>query len=683
MMDSWRICFLLLTALLCCPAAAFRGPDDYSDTGTDDRFSIGLAEVSITSTRVPLAEAQAPRMVTLMTQEEIQAASVHSINDLLEYAVGVDVRQRGEMGVQTDISMRGGNFDQITLLLNGVNISSPHTGHLTADFPVSVYDIERIEVIEGPSARVFGTSAFTGVINIVTRQAESNGGQVHLSGGQFGTAGADISMDITGGENSNRKRYSLSLDEDGLRIGRDRNSVSNRFSAGMNRSDGATPNSGFTNWRGFWNSSVRQNGMKIDMQAGYSYRRFGANTFYGAASTDQWESNERIMGAVTSDFRVGQVHVAPSVSWNRWLDHYQWHKGSPAGENYHQVDTWAAAVNSWMESRLGRTSFGLEMRTEMIRSTKLGYPLAPEQYYRLRGLDAVDTLRYRFAADRTDISAFLEHNVLLDDLTVSFGLLANMNTSLDYGWRLYPGIDLSYRPFSGTTLFASWNKALRMPTFTDLFYSGPNIQGTTDLKPEKTSDFNLGLRYRTGGVNMQLQGFYSRRTDMIDWVIYESEPDGQTFRSGNFSVDCSGVEFYAALYPGEYSSTLSFLRRLSAQYAYIHQDQKYHIPIKASKYAMEYLRHKVVLQADAAVTSRLSLSASWRWQDRTGPDNEPYALLDGRITWTETRWNAYISCSNILNEKYRDYSFIEQPGRWLMVGVILNLSFFSTTNFLE
>ena len=673
MMYSRRICFLLLTTFLCRPAAAFRGPDDTSDTDTDDRFSIGLAEVSITSTRVPLAEAQAPRMVTLMTQEEIQAASVHSINDLLEYAVGVDVRQRGEMGVQTDISMRGGNFDQITLLLNGVNISSPHTGHLSADFPLSVHDIERVEVIEGPSARVFGTSAFTGVINIVTRQAESNGGQVHLSGGQFGTFGADISMDITGAGDSRRKRYSLSLDEDGLRIGRDRNSVSNRFSAGMNRSDGATPNSGFTNWRGFWNSSVRQNGMKIDMQAGYSYRRFGANTFYGAASTDQWESNERIMGAVTSDFRVGQVHVAPSVSWNRWLDHYQWHKGSPAGENYHQVDTWAAAVNSWMESRLGRTSFGLEMRTEMIRSTKLGYPLAPEQYYRLRGLDAVDTLRYRFAADRTDISAFLEHNVLLDDLTVSFGLLANMNTSLDYGWRLYPGIDLSYRPFSGTTLFASWNKALRMPTFTDLFYSGPNIQGTTDLKPEKTSDFNLGLRYRTGGINMQLQGFYSRRTVMIDWVIYESEPDGQTFRSGNFSVDCSGVEFYAALYPGEYSSTLSFLRRLSAQYAYIHQDQKYHIPIKASKYAMEYLRHKVVLQADAAVVSRLGVSATWRWQDRTGPDNEPYALLDGRITWTETRWNAYISCSNILNEKYRDYSFIEQPGRWLMAGLVLTI----------
>ncbi|HBA13192.1 MAG TPA: TonB-dependent receptor, partial [Bacteroidales bacterium] len=188
------------------------------------------------------------------------------------------------------------------------------------------------------------------------------------------------------------------------------------------------------------------------------------------------------------------LYIAPSVSWNRWYDHYQWHKGSPAGENYHQVDTWAASVNSWLESAIGKTSLGVEMRTDMIRSTKLGYPLAADRYYRIGGIDGVDSLRYRFAADRTDLSAFLEHNVLLREWTISLGLLANMNTSLDYKWRLYPGIDISYRPFGNTAIFMSWNKALRMPTFTDLFYSGTNIEGNSNLKPEKTNDFNLGLR---------------------------------------------------------------------------------------------------------------------------------------------------------------------------------------------
>lgn len=637
-----------LAVLFCTPAFASDG-DVVAVSSTDDSdYSIGLSDVDIVGSRVPLAEVQAPRMVTLMTQDEIEAASVHTINDLLEYIVGVDVRQRGAMGVQTDISMRGGTFDQITLLLNGVNISSPHTGHLSADFPVGVHDIERIEVIEGPSARVFGTSAFTGVINIVTKKSYTNNGLAHLYGGQFGTAGADLGLE---------------------RMGR-RNTISNRVSTGLSRSDGATPNSDFGNLRAFWNSSIRQDNVKVDMQAGYSYRQFGANTFYGAASSDQWESNERIMAAVTSGFTAGQLYIAPSVSWNRWYDHYQWHKGSPAGENYHQVDTWAASVNSWLESAIGKTSLGVEMRTDMIRSTKLGYPLAADRYYRIGGIDGVDSLRYRFAADRTDLSAFLEHNVLLREWTISLGLLANMNTSLDYKWRLYPGIDISYRPFGNTAIFMSWNKALRMPTFTDLFYSGTNIEGNSNLKPEKTNDFNLGLRYRTGGANIQAQGFHSRRTDMIDWVIYESEPDGKTFRSGNFSIDCIGFELDAAVSPSYYFGSLGFINRLSAQYAYISQEQKYDVPIKASKYAMEYLRHKVVLQADISVTRKLSVSAAWRWQERTGQNNEPYSLLDGRIAWTERRWNAYLTCSNILDKEYRDYSFIEQPGRWILAGAL-------------
>ena len=171
-----------------------------------DTLGIGLDDVEILGTRVPLSDSQAPRMVTVMKAADIKAAAVHSINDLLEYAAGIDVRQRGELGVQTDIAVRGGTFDQVTLLLNGVNISSPHTGHLSADFPVSIDDIERIEVIEGPAARVFGTSAFTGVVNIVTKSAgkEDNGSvsdfisplkaTIHARGGSYGYAAADVRL---------------------------------------------------------------------------------------------------------------------------------------------------------------------------------------------------------------------------------------------------------------------------------------------------------------------------------------------------------------------------------------------------------------------------------------------------------------------------------------------------------
>ena len=97
-----------------------------------------LEEVEVTGSRVPLTLGQAARMVTVLNREAIAAAPVQSVVDLLKYAVGVDVRQRGPIGAQTDISVRGGTFDQITVLLNGINIGDPQTGHNLADFPVDI-----------------------------------------------------------------------------------------------------------------------------------------------------------------------------------------------------------------------------------------------------------------------------------------------------------------------------------------------------------------------------------------------------------------------------------------------------------------------------------------------------------------------------------------------------------------
>ena len=118
-------------------------------TKTDREMT--LNEVSVTGSRAPLTRAQAARMVTVLERADIQAAPVQSVNDLLKYAASVDVRQRGPIGAQTDISIRGGNYEQITILLNGINICDPQTGHNAFDFPVDISEIERIEVLEGPA----------------------------------------------------------------------------------------------------------------------------------------------------------------------------------------------------------------------------------------------------------------------------------------------------------------------------------------------------------------------------------------------------------------------------------------------------------------------------------------------------------------------------------------------------
>ena len=610
------------------------------------RSELKLDEVVVTGSRGPLTLLESAKIVSVITREDIDRAAAESINDILKLATGVDVRQRGGFGVQTDISVRGGNFDQITILLNGVNISSPHTGHLSADFPLSPDDIERIEVLEGPAARVYGTSAFNGVINIVTRQNDER--LVHLTGGQYGYAGGNVSLGATFG------------------------SFHSQLSGGYTRSDGATPNSDFSSTRLFYQGSAEiGNNVKLNGQIGYSYKPYAANTFYGASSTDQWESNERWMAALGGEIKLGKLHLSPQLYFNRWYDHYQWHKDNPAGENFHKVDSKGASLNAWMESLLGRTSLGIELRDERIRSTKLGKLLPEDEWQATGGHDGEKDKLYKYRDQRANVSAFIEHDVLLSRWTLSLGMLANLNDGLDTKWRFYPGVDISFRPSEHWKWFASWNMGLRMPTFTDLYYSGTNIEGNSDLKPEKTTDWQLGGKYQAKGFSIEAQAFISHKKDMIDWVTYRDAnnvSDG-IFHSVNFQMENRGVEVSAQLLPREMFSDNSLIRKIGLKYSYIYEESDYDVDVISSKYAMDYLRHKLVLSADGRIWKRLNLSVSWRWQDRTGANNPSYALLDGRLSWDAPRWSVYIDGSNILDKEYYDYVSIPQPGSWYRCGV--------------
>ncbi len=121
-----------------------------------------LDEVMVTASRVETPVNQVAKLVTIITKEQIEQAPVQSIQDLLVYAANIDVIQRGGHGVQADISIRGGSFDQNAVLLNGVNLTNAQTGHYSFDIPINLSDIERIEIIHGPAALIYGSSAFSG-----------------------------------------------------------------------------------------------------------------------------------------------------------------------------------------------------------------------------------------------------------------------------------------------------------------------------------------------------------------------------------------------------------------------------------------------------------------------------------------------------------------------------------------
>ena len=619
-------------------------------TDTLSRQEMKLDEVVVTGSRAPLTAMQSAKIVSVITREEIGRAPAETVNDLLKLAVGVDVRQRGGFGVQTDISINGGTSDQITILLNGVNISSPQTGHNAADFPVALSDIERIEILEGSSARVFGSSAFNGAINIVTRHDHRTGVSATVEGGSFGTFGGNATASLATGV------------------------VTNRLSGLYRQSDGGTLHSAFKRRQGYYQGDVASRYVDAQWMAGLSSQDFGANTFYSAKYNDQFESTRRFIASATATIRpMGNSVLAliPQIYWHRDYDHYQLihgKEGASAGENYHRTDVYGAALTANASWILGTTSLGADVRREHILSTAYGDELPEAEWKPIGG----NTDRsYQRRGDRTNTSLFLEHDVVVGGLTVSAGVMANRNTCLDGDFRFYPGVDVSYRPDDHWKVYASWNKALRVPTYTDLYAKNSVQVGDLALKPERNSTFKVGSRYRTLGVSAVLSAFYSHGTNIIDWV-YESA-ESKTYHAMNIGVlNNMGVSIDAQLDLPEIFGSNTFFTRVKAGYAYIYQHHDTEQPIYGSLYALEYLRHKFTAQVDHRVWRKLSAEWNLRWQQRMN-GYHPYCKVDAKLMWNDAKYQIYVKADNLTAHRYYDLGGVLQPGLWIMAGASFTL----------
>ena len=617
-----------------------------------------LGEVEVTGTRVPMTVSQAARMVTVLDRDDIAAVPAQSVNDLLKYAVGIDVRQRGDMGVQTDISIRGGTFDQITILLNGINICDPQTGHNAADFPVDISEIERIEVLEGPAGRVYGTSSLVGAINIVTRPDLQSGMELRAEGGSYGFFDGGGHINLTKG------------------------AFSNQFSGGFSRSDGFSRNaagrlnSDFKQAKAFYQGGYAHEKAEVRWHAGFTQKDYGANTFYSAKYDDQFEHTRKYYTAVQAETKGDVYRFKPSVYWNRSEDRFELVRNRPETVpfNYHRTDVYGLNLNNTLETALGKTAFGAEFRNEGVVSTTLGEPLHfPEP--------APGGGEYTAGLNRTNLSFHLEHNILLRGFTLSAGVIAVKNTGNEMNFRFYPGVDASWQFARDWKLYASFNTSLRMPTFTELYYSVNGYKADRYLKPEEMKAYEIGVKYLTPGIRGTVSLFHYRGTNLIDWIKDLSAGADVPWQSVNHAkVNTTGVETSLDVSFDEMLHRTFFIRNLTVSYAYIDQDKKSE-PDVQSRYALEYLRHKVVAQANLRVWRNLNLNVSYRWQDRMGNYEqngemvayEPYSLLDARLSWDTSSYRVYAEANNLLNRTYYDYGNIPQPGIWVRAGAVWRL----------
>lgn len=632
-----------------------------------------LDEVIITGSRAPLTRGQAARMVTVLEQKDIQAAPVQSINDLLKYAASVDVRQRGPIGAQTDISIRGGNYEQITILLNGINICDPQTGHNAFDFPVDINDIERIEVLEGPAGRVFGTSSLLGAINIVTKQPTQNNVSAHAEAGSYGYFNGGASV--------------------GLVSGKWANSISGNYtrSDGYNRNKAGRLNTDFEGAKAFYQGSYVDQNTKVSWHAGLSMRDFGSNTFYGTGSDDQFEHTFKSYTALKADTKCGALHLSPSVYWNRNMDRFEYFRGLdnviPDGGsygvayNYHRTDVYGVNLNTYFDWAFGRTAVCAELRNEDLVSTTLGEPLEQPKHVHKTDRD------YTNGLNRTNISFTLEHNILLNRFTLSTGIVAVKNSWNHMNMRVYPGIDASYRIGKNVKLYASYNTSLRMPSVTELYYSVGGHKADKNLKPEELQAFEGGVKYLGGGITASTSVFYNHCKNMIDWIYDTNEGNDAVWKSVNFTkINTLGVETSLAFNFRQLLPQQRMLKSLNLSYVYLNQDKDEPANIQ-SRSTLEYLRHKFVANLDLNLWQQLDLTMKYRWQERTGTfarqgaDGQalvsgfkPYGIVDARLAWNADKYKLFVEANNLFNTTYYDFGSLKQPSIWVMAGASININ---------
>ena len=628
-----------------------------------------LDEVCVTGSRAPLTKSQAARMVTVLDRADIAQAPVQSVNDLLKYAVGVDVRQRGPIGAQTDISIRGGTSDQIILLLNGINICDPQTGHNAMDLPVDLSEIVRIEVLEGPAGRIYGTSSLVGAINIVTRSQESGDSSqymtLHAEGGSYGYFNL-------GGRYSTDSRLQTT------------DSFKSSISANYTRSDGYSRskaghlNTDFSGTKAFYQGQYDDEAFRLHWHLGIADKGWGSSTFWASPkwqADDQYEHTTKLYSAIQAETKQGLFHLSGNIYWNQNRDRYEGYRGQPEKMkyNYNRTDVYGVSLSNYFDWAAGRTAFGAELRNEDLVSGNLGEPLS--QTHHISGTDR----DYTLGVNRTNISGYLEHNLLLNNFTISAGLVAVKNTWSNMNMTLYPGIDISYRPHPAWKIHASYNTSLRMPSFTEMYYKLQGYSANPHLKPEEMRALEAGLTYHSSLFTYHFTLWKHNGRNMIDWIMDTSQGQDAVWQSVNHTkINSLGFETSASIEIPLFTHHYSLF---TVSYSYIHQDKEQDANI-VSQYALEYLRHKLVANTRLQFSKMLSLSLNFRWQDRVGSytdfdgtvcDYEPYALLDTRLTWQQPRWKVYLEANNLFDTRYHDYGLVTQPGRWLIAGISLAL----------
>lgn len=574
---------------------------------TKDSIAIKqLNEVVVRSTRIDLPLSENARSIQIITKENIRQAGVTTLADLLQQVAGVDIRRRGIAGTQADLYIRGGSFDQTLLLIDGIKLDDAQTGHHTLNLALPLEIIERIEIIKGPAARIFGQNAFTGAVNIVTKNTIETSGVINAQAGSFGQVNIEATTGSSNEKSNLLAHYSFATAE------------------------GYRYNTDFENQNIFLKGQFNKTTLPIDFIASFSERKFGANGFYALPSyADQYEETQGSLVAFSTRINKGNWLLKPRIYWRRGQDEYIFVRNNPAiYRNLHITHKVGFAFDTSNTNKLGQTGLGIDLARVSIASNNLG-----------------DRIRFM-------TTIFAEHRFQLRDNQIDITPGVALTHYTDFGAQFFPGIDLGYALNEQFRLYANLGYTYRIPTFTDLYYSDPTTQGNENLKPEEALTQEIGLRWKKEMWTLSAAAFLRNAANLIDYIRPSQE--GRFEATNIREVNTHGIELTTE---GQWKIG-NQPQRLSMGYVYLKDDVQ-SINVDFSRYTINSLRHHFTFNYTSYIIKNLSARVAFKHAQR--PLQDSYQVLDASVQWKLNSLTVSFSANNILNEVYSESNLVPMP----------------------
>jgi vitamin B12 transporter len=575
-----------------------------------------LDTILIKSTRIDLPFKESSRTITVITSEVIKNSAATNVADLLQQVAGVDIRRRGTGGSQADLYIRGGGFDQTLLLVDGIKMDDAQTGHHTMNAALPIEVIERIEIIKGPAARVFGQNAFTGAINIVTKSKLANTASINLETGSFGQVNGSIT------------------------IGREFENSSLIAHVGVLTSDGYRENSDYNNYNYFLKGIFNKKNQPIEVLATFFEKKFGAQNFY---TPDSWGFNEyeetqnSLLGASTT-FRTEKFKITPRVYWKRGQDIFLLKRDDPSFyRNLHITNKVGVETNASYTSNLGITGFGVDVSRIFISSNNLGN------------------------RNRTMANLFLEHRFKFADDKVDITPGVAVTYFSDFKFHAFPGLDIGFKLSENLKAYGNLGITYRIPTYTDLYYSDSSTDGNPNLKPEEAFAQEIGLKYNSGRFTSSVAIFNRDATNLIDY-IRQNITDAKFTATNIAKVNTKGFEVNTdyRFKIKEFNQTLSF------GYNYLNDDildQNKDL----SRYSLNTLKHQFITRFTSKLFKNVRQNMIYKHAERSVGTS--YNVWDASIIVDFNTFDFTVTANNIFNADYIESGFVPMPPKNILFGL--------------